>query len=118
VALTVATIAVRFTPERRTARLLGSRIAASGTGSPPAPEAAIRVGRSVERVAASLPWRPACLPQALAVRAMLRRRGVECSVHLGMLDSLPRTAHAWVTVGGSVIQGGPVDRTVELARFR
>lgn len=117
-ALTLASIAVRLTPRRRTSRLLGLPVALSRPDGPPAPDEAIRVGRSVERVAAVLPWRPACLPQALAVRAMLRRRGVDCRCHLGMLDSVPRAAHAWVTVGGSVIQGGPVDRVIELACFR
>ncbi|HKP91769.1 MAG TPA: lasso peptide biosynthesis B2 protein [Thermoleophilaceae bacterium] len=75
------------------------------------------VGRVVERVAAALPWRPSCLPQAIATRAMLRRRGIACEGHLGIVSTAPLEAHAWVTVAGRVVVGGPVQAT-ELAAFR
>lgn len=75
------------------------------------------VGRAVTRVARRLPWHPACLPQAVATRAMLRRRGIECVSHVGVVRTEPFQAHAWVTVNGCVVQGSPITHATELARF-
>ena len=47
-----------------------------------------------------------CLPQALAVHAMLRRRGVESRLCLGVArDGAVLAAHAWVEVGGDKVIG-------------
>lgn len=75
------------------------------------------MGRAVERVARVLPWRPKCLPQAIATRWMLRRRGISSVGHLGVTDTQPMAAHAWVTVSGAVVQGGPVAHATEVAQF-
>lgn len=69
-------------------------------------------------MAAILPWRPKCLAQAIATRIMLRRRGIDSRGHLGVVDTQPMSAHAWVTVGEEVVQGGPVDHATELAVLR
>src|SRR5947208_2523981 len=76
-ALTVATLAVRLLSSPRTTRLLG-RPAPPDIERPRgrAGVEARRVGHAVERVARVLPWRPVCLPQALATRWMLRRRAI------------------------------------------
>jgi hypothetical protein len=79
-----------------------------------------KIGHAVERTARHLPWAPLCLPQALAARAMLGRRGIPATVHFGMAlsdeettDQDPRTggrrmlAHAWVTVGKTGVVGTP-----------
>ena len=116
--LAFASVAVRVLPGGRVTSLLGTVL----TTEPPPPAAAggdaraRGVGRMVERVAARLPWQPKCLPQAIATRAMLRRRGIACESHLGIVSTRPLAAHAWVTVGGAVVQGGPVTAT-ELAAF-
>ena len=114
-----AGLAIRLLGPARTTKLLGRPAPpeASGERVPPTPGAR-RIGRAVERVARVLPWHPVCLPQALATRAMLRRRGIACESHLGMIESDPISAHAWVTVGGMVVQGGPVSHVTELAHFR
>jgi hypothetical protein len=118
-ALTVASLAVRVLGSSRTTRLLGFPATADQPQPSAAPGAGVRrVGRAVERVSRVLPWRPVCLPQAIATRAMLRRRGIACDSHLGVIGSDPVTAHAWVTVGGTVVQGGPVGHVRELAVFR
>ena len=65
-----------------------------------------------------LPWRPNCLPQAIATRAMLRRRRIACDAHLGVLSTSPFEAHAWITVRGHVVQGGPVTGATEVAALR
>jgi hypothetical protein len=117
--LTGASLAVRLAGSSRTTRLLGLPSAAhqAEKGAAPGPPVK-RVGTAVERVSRALPWRPACLPQAIATRAMLRRRGVSCESHLGVTESNPVTAHAWITVGGTVVQGGPVGHVKEFAAFR
>jgi hypothetical protein len=118
-ALAAASLAVRVLGSSRTTRLLGLPATADQAAPGAAPGPAVRrVGRAVERVSRLLPWRPVCLPQAIATRAMLRRRGIVCDSHLGMIQSDPVTAHAWVTVGGTVVQGGPVGHVKELAVFR
>jgi len=116
-ALCVASLAVRLLPSATTTRLLGRPSPASvQERSMPGPRAA-RVGRAVERVASVLPWKPVCLPQAVAVRFMLHRRRIPCRCHLGVVQSSPALAHAWVTVAGSVVQGGPVGHATEVASF-
>jgi Transglutaminase-like superfamily len=119
VVLGAAELALRAVPCRRLTRLLGFAVPAvdddaRGRIDP----AAQRVGRAVERVAGVLPWRPACLPQAIATRAMLRRRGIPCEGHLGVVSTDPFEAHAWITVNGWVVQGGPVHDAAEIAAFR
>ena len=115
IALTVASLALHAVPRGRASRLLGRprRADSAGVAGDPGPRAR-GVGRAVERVAAALPWRPSCLPQAVATRAMLRRRGIACEAHLGVVSTAPLEAHAWVTVAGHVVTGGPL-RATELA---
>jgi hypothetical protein len=118
-ALTAASLAVRVLGSAHTTRLLGVPAPTDQVEPRAAPGPGVRrVGRAVERVSRVLPWRPLCLPQAIATRAMLRRRRVACTGHLGVIESDPRTAHAWVTVAGTVVQGGPVGHVKELAVFR
>lgn len=118
-ALTVASLAVRLLPDARAARLLGRRLAGDHDApqSPQAQADALLVGRAVARVADALPWQPVCLPRAIATRAMLRRRAIRATCHLGMVVGLPRSAHAWVTVNDVVVQGGPVPPVTELTRL-
>jgi hypothetical protein len=113
-ALTVASLAARVLSDR-VIRLLGRPVpAASAPAGGTAGEEAVRVGRAVERIAAVLPWHPVCLPQAIAARAMLRRRRIESLAHLGMRTDEPTEAHAWVTVGRTVVQGAPISEVVPL----
>ena len=117
--LTIANLRLSRHPRSKTSALLGEARPADGlepVGSDVSEET-MRIGRAVERVAAVLPWRPVCLPRALAVASMLRRRGVECRAHLGVTSTAPPEAHAWVTVGGVVVQGAPVNHVTELASF-
>lgn len=117
--LTAASIGVALLPRRWTPRLLGhARAPGAAVPSSDANAEARRIGRAVERVASVLPWRPVCLPRAIATAAMLRRRAIACESHLGVSQGSSITAHAWVTVGGIVVQGSPVDRATEIASFR
>jgi Transglutaminase-like superfamily len=117
-ALLLASVALRLRGRRNGARLLGT--AAAPSAAPPASDnaEARRIGRAVSRVARVLPHEPTCLRQAIATRWMLRRRGIDCEAHLGIVSTEPFEAHAWVTVGGVVVQGGPVGDATELAVLR
>jgi hypothetical protein len=56
-----------------------------------------------------------CLPRALAMNWMLRRRGLSAEVCIGArLVGRPLPAHAWVELDGAVVIGGPVDRNYGL----
>jgi hypothetical protein len=117
-ALMLASVALRLWGRRNAARLLGT------TGGVPSAQPlassaeARRIGRTVARVARVLPHEPTCLRQAIATRWMLRRRGIDCEAHLGIVRTDPFEAHAWVTVGDVVVQGGPVVGATELAVLR
>jgi hypothetical protein len=78
------------------------------------------VRRSIEKVASLLPWRSSCLVRALAARALLRRRGIDCVIHFGVTTSDGKvTAHAWCEGGGGVVcGGGEVEQFAHLAGFR
>lgn len=103
-ALTWASLALKRSPSGpRLTRLLGEPSDASE--EPPARPSleAYRVGWAVHRVAAS---------------AMLRRRGLRCEIHLGVVSTAPFQAHAWVTVRGTPIVGGPAHHATRVATFR
>lgn len=119
ITLTLASLRLRRRPQSETTALLGDAAPAAAPPAPPtgASREAIRIGRAVERVAAVLPWHPVCLPRAVAATSMLRRRGIECRAHLGVKGDRPPEAHAWVTVGGVIVQGAPLDGVTELASF-
>ena len=119
ITLAVASLRLLWHPRSKTSALLGEArpSVALGPVRSDVSDETMRIGRAVERVAAVLPWHPVCLPRAVAVASMLRRRGVECRAHLGVTSTAPPEAHAWVTVGGVVVQGGPVDHVTELASF-
>jgi hypothetical protein len=115
--LVLSSVAVRVLGSARVTRLLGvpGLPGAAPVARPPAE--AQRVGIVVTRVARMLPWRPTCLRQALAVRWMLRRRGIASECHLGVFTVAPFAAHAWVTVDGAVVVGGPVTRATRVSTF-
>lgn len=106
--LALASLLLVLLPFRHIARWLGSLDGKREVdGDPALPRA---VGRAVERAARNLPWHPLCLPQALAARAMLRRRAIPSTLYFGMrLEGDDRTmrAHAWLTAGSTGVVGVP-----------
>ena len=79
----------------------------------------LAVGQAVAIAARNVPWNAVCLPQAMAAKAMLARRGQGSALHLGAAragDGL--TAHAWLVVGGEVVVGeAGIAEVAPLARF-
>ena len=83
-------------------------------------QVAHEVGWAVTRAARHLPVRAVCLPQAIAARIMLRRRGVPSVIHFGAAKSAgePLEAHAWLDAAGVEVTGFPVaHRFTELGSF-
>jgi Transglutaminase-like superfamily len=80
----------------------------------------LRVRRAVTTAARNVPWNALCLPQAIAAKAMLARRGCGSSLHLGAdLNAQGKlTAHAWLVAGDTVVVGAAgVSCVTPLARF-
>ena len=83
-------------------------------------EIARAVGQAVTLAARNVPWNAVCLPQAIAAKAMLARRGLGSAFHLGagFDQSGKLIAHAWLVAGGRVVVGGAAMSDVTpLARF-
>jgi hypothetical protein len=92
---------------------------------PPRPLVAEEVGWAVTRAARHVPFNAVCLPQAMAARIMLKRRGVDSVLHFGARigqDKIgrdkPIDAHAWLDAAGVEVTGYPVANTfAEIACF-
>jgi hypothetical protein len=81
---------------------------------------AAAVREAVTVAARNAPWNAVCLPQAMAAKAMLARRGFGSSFHLGAdYDGQGKlVAHAWLEAGGEVIIGADgIPGMAPLARF-
>jgi Transglutaminase-like superfamily len=65
------------------------------------------VRKAVTTGARNVPWNAACLPQAIAAKAMLARRGCGSTLHLGATMDQNGTliAHAWLVSGAEVVTG-------------
>jgi len=80
----------------------------------------VRVRKAVTTAARNVPWNAVCLPQALAAKAMLARRGCGAAFHLGATRDAEGklNAHAWLVAGGTIVVGAAgMDGMSPLARF-
>jgi hypothetical protein len=60
--------------------------------------------RSVETACRHLPSQPSCLPRALVLWVMLRRRGIHADLKIGVAKSVKDlNAHAWIESHGIVL---------------
>ncbi len=77
-----------------------------------------RIRWGIAAMSHHVPWRADCLPQAIAARLMLGRRGIANTLYLGVAktkheDQIELEAHAWLRSGRIIVTGA------ELAhRFR
>jgi len=78
----------------------------------PDPELPARVEHAVERAARLLPGTH-CLPQALAGRILLARRGIPCDLRIGVAGRGEEglSAHAWLEMDGRAILGARAGQT-------
>jgi hypothetical protein len=101
---------IRFIPPRHWRSRFGSISAGSMDrhDDPPERLATIRrVRLAVARALRNVPGSPTCLPQALAARGMLERRGIESQLYIGTerdAHGTPRF-HAWLKVGNEWVTG-------------
>lgn len=70
-----------------------------------------RIGWAIRTIAGRVPFRSDCLPQALAARVMLGRRGLPVTVVFGAaLRDEALKAHAWARCGGVILTGNAARR--------
>lgn len=60
----------------------------------------VRLGSPVLRTLDPLPWDSRCLMRSLVLLAMLARRGITCSIVIGVRPGSAFEAHAWVECEG------------------
>jgi hypothetical protein len=122
--LAAARLQLATQPFPRIARRLGGFVtplqarANSQPASPDAEATAAMVGWAVTRAARHVPFGAVCLPQAMAAKAMLARRGISSVIHFGTRrgEALSLAAHAWVDAAGVEVTGYPVeDNFTEIA---
>lgn len=70
---------------------------------------AVEISWAVQAVARHIPLGFVCLPQAIAAKGMLRRRGLPSTLYLGVTPGRARpeaiTAHAWLRAGNKIVTG-------------
>ena len=66
-----------------------------------------RIRLAIVRALRNMPGDPACLPQAIAARRMLERRGIASRLYIGTMrdDSGVPRFHAWLKVGEEWVTG-------------
>jgi hypothetical protein len=131
--LLVARLSLIFVSFPRLARRLGTLVAPTDARALLAKlgakqdqaRIAEEVGWAVTRAARHVPFNAVCLPQAMAARIMLKRRGVDSVLHFGARigqdkvgPDKPIDAHAWLDAAGIEVTGYPVASTfAEIACF-
>jgi hypothetical protein len=121
--LALARLALLCLPFRVIARRLGQHTEQTPVADDPH---RVRIGRritwAIDAASVRAPWRTRCLEQALAGKAMLRRRRIPSTLYLGVargtVDGRPLDAHAWVRMGTLLVTGGgQVERYTVLSSF-
>ncbi len=115
--LAAARVQLATQPFPRIARGLGGFVtpgearAAARPAGPDEQAIAAMVGWAVTRAAWHVPFKAVCLPQAMAAKAMLARRGLPSVIHFGTRrgEALSLDAHAWLDAAGVEVTGYPVD---------
>jgi len=126
--LLVARVALLAVPFPRLARQLGAFVSptdervtlARRDASPQDAQLAEEIAWATTRAARHVPFKAVCLPQAMAARIMLRRRGVASVLHFGAARGRdkPIDAHAWLDAAGVEVTGYPVaGQFAEIACF-
>ena len=126
--LLLARLSLIFVSFPRLARQLGTFVAptdaraqhATSDDKQDQARVAEEVGWAVTRAARHVPFGAVCLPQAMAARVMLKRRGIDSVLHFGARIGLdkPIDAHAWLDAAGVEVTGYPVANTfAEIACF-
>ncbi len=116
--LAIARAVILAVPFRRIARWLDRTPREPARVPDPSLTRAVR--RAVMIAAHHVPWNAVCLPQAMAAKSMLARRGVASTLHLGLArkGAAELLAHAWLEAGGAIVVGeSGRDAVTPIARF-
>lgn len=109
VLLPVIDLALRLLGFGRTYRLLDGPLRPTGVTleqSESRRTVAMRLGRLVSLASRRGPYTATCLRQSLALRWLLRRRGMPADVRIGIAKEDDQVrAHAWVELAGEVVDG-------------
>jgi hypothetical protein len=118
--LALAHLLVNHVPMARWRRSLG-RVEGLQRNAERGLEQAQRLARAVMRAANRVPFATKCLPRAMALHAMMRRRGLGGQLVIGVLDATRRGAledlHAWVEVRGEILIGAIDEPFHPIIRF-
>jgi len=115
--LLLARLALMLVPFPKLARRIGTfvppadpRVARATAASHDDSRIAEDISWAVTRAARHVPFKAVCLPQAMAARVMLKRRGVASVMHFGAAkgEAKPINAHAWLDAAGVQVTGYPV----------
>ena len=116
--LALCRLAVRLLPFRWIAPRLGAHMVEPMEAGGADEVLLRRVAWAVAAAARHVPWQAVCLPQAMAAKAMLRRRGIDSTLYLGVTGGDGMTAHAWLRAGGRIVTGGRgVERYTVVSTF-
>ncbi|AGA92227.1 hypothetical protein Thimo_3571 [Thioflavicoccus mobilis 8321] len=118
--LALSRLALLILPFRRIAPHLGQHMTeGTGTGAAAVSGEVLQgVSWAVAAAARHLPFEAVCLPQAMAAKAMLRRRGIQGTLYLGVARDEGMVAHAWLRVGDRVVTGaGDLKRYTVVSTF-
>ena len=106
--LGLARLAVLTLPFRWVMRTSGNHLVESPYDIPTADmETAERVAWAIQSMRHHTPWESNCLAQGIAGQQMIRRRGVESTLYIGIDNNVPRSfeTHAWLRCGRKTLTG-------------
>ena len=108
--LGIARTGIFILPFRWLARSLGQHMREDQTSLPPDDlKLARMIGAAVRSATNYTPWGSVCLPQAVAVKWMLKRRRIPGTVYLGVMKDETKSeklaAHAWIRCGHIILTG-------------
>jgi len=71
-------------------------------------QAVCHCNRAVTAACRYVPWDSKCLDQALAAKKILNKRGLPCTLYMGLIqdENHEMSAHAWLRCGTFYVTGG------------
>jgi hypothetical protein len=105
-ALGVVALSLRIIGVKRTHKLLW-RQARPIAGLRADDRMALAFARWIDAVANRMPIRPRCLTRSMLLAALLRRRGIDVDVVVGVALDGGFAAHAWIEREGTPLNDGP-----------
>lgn len=75
---------------------------------------------AIETASRHLPWRTVCIQQGIAAQRMMRREGIDATLHYGIANDQSTgkiAAHVWASVDGRTVIGGEVLNFAPVATY-